>query len=286
VVSLSRSFFRCRLPAIALSAALLSGVEPASAQTLPSISFKETEPELKAKLFTLTDTAFHTFDRVYKKSGMVGLAEAVQKCFVSIKPADNAAKSLYCVQLDALAYTDDTSQGFPEDLRTPYFTDLAESQRRHKYLTAVVGDERMPAMGRVLQTIETLVIERELGPAPKAEAGSSDPQNGATGLQYSPDAVIVFPDWSRRPTPAELASVYPERARRAHQDGQAVLHCRIDENGVPRDCSVAVEQPEGWGFGEAAVRATRFMLMTPKLVDGHPVGDGTATIPIAFQAPR
>jgi protein TonB len=93
---------------------------------------------------------------------------------------------------------------------------------------------------------------------------------------------VVRPDWRRLPTPDQLARVYPERAKRMGITGQATLSCLVGADGGVRDCRVTAETPAGQGFGEAAMKLTRYFQMRPQTVDGTPVEGGRVQVPIRF----
>lgn len=79
---------------------------------------------------------------------------------------------------------------------------------------------------------------------------------------------ITNPRWLRRPQ--NLASYYPRRAVARNIAGQVMLDCLVDTNGA-LNCSVILETPANWGFGEAALRIARDHRMVPATRDGQAV---------------
>lgn len=95
-------------------------------------------------------------------------------------------------------------------------------------------------------------------------------------------AVISNPQWIERPRGADLVELYPARAVRAGREGRVVLDCIVRADGRVQ-CSVESEDPPGFGFGEASLRASRLFRMSPQLEDGKPSEGGRVRVPITWQ---
>lgn len=61
--------------------------------------------------------------------------------------------------------------------------------------------------------------------------------------------------WSRFPDSAVLLEYYPARAMDAEVEGTATLACTVRDTKGRVKCEVMSEDPRGYGFGDAAVRA-------------------------------
>jgi protein TonB len=96
-------------------------------------------------------------------------------------------------------------------------------------------------------------------------------------------SVITRPDWLRQPSADQLAREYPDRALRLDREGRVQLSCTVAADGKVNNCSVTSETPTGMGFGEAALKLTRYFQMRPQTVDGAPVGGAKVNIGIPFK---
>lgn len=106
----------------------------------------------------------------------------------------------------------------------------------------------------------------------------------------APEAIkraVLQPRWIRGPDPAKVLAIYPEAAIAAGvKTGLGVAECTIARDGSLTACKVAREDPQGLGFGLAAVSVAMVMRMSPWTEDGGPVDGGKIKLPVRFnQAP-
>jgi periplasmic protein TonB len=65
--------------------------------------------------------------------------------------------------------------------------------------------------------------------------------------------------------------VYPNRARSAGKEGYADVEFTVSRTGAVVDPAVIGEDPEGWGFGDAAVKTVLKWRYQAKVENGQPV---------------
>lgn len=137
-----------------------------------------------------------------------------------------------------------------------------------------------PAANDVPTTVQTLPVEpkperaESVGAVASLDTPRFDPP--------APDPVIRNPTWLKLPGAREFARFYPDREMRMETEGKAVLNCQVTATGSVTGCKVASQFPANSGFGEAALKLSRYFVMSPRTVDGQPVEGGQVSIPIAF----
>lgn len=95
-------------------------------------------------------------------------------------------------------------------------------------------------------------------------------------------AVIRNPSWVTRPTAAQLARLYPDRAAERGVRGAVTMECRVAAQGSVNGCVVLRESPTGYGFGEAALASTRYFRLNPRTIDGQAIEGARVHIPMGF----
>lgn len=107
-------------------------------------------------------------------------------------------------------------------------------------------------------------------------------QSDIAALKTS-NAATTFPGhgphaaWISPPRPA-----FPSRAAEKGATGTAVVACMVLANGGLIDCAVVAEQPQGLGFGEAALKSLDQARLEPVLYKGIPTPGGPLYIPFRF----
>jgi TonB family protein len=92
--------------------------------------------------------------------------------------------------------------------------------------------------------------------------------------------------WSVKPTGNDFAHVYPAAAEARDIEGAAVIQCVINGELRLENCAVVGEQPQGLGFGEAALALGKIFIASMKTKDGTAATGGVVRIPIRFQLPH
>jgi hypothetical protein len=104
---------------------------------------------------------------------------------------------------------------------------------------------------------------------------------GVAPLNTTP--IVLDPPWTRVPTQAEVASVWPKGAA-GLPSGQAALRCVLAKTGQLRSCDVISEEPRGKGFGRAAQDLSKLFQVNVAPDDKH-LRDYKVDVPFRFRDP-
>lgn len=92
---------------------------------------------------------------------------------------------------------------------------------------------------------------------------------------------LTAPEWRRRPTANQAASVFPAKAARAGLNtGRAVIDCTVQTDGTLKACRTVSEDPPGQDFGASALALAAYMEVTPWSQDGRPTDGAHIQMPI------
>lgn len=91
-------------------------------------------------------------------------------------------------------------------------------------------------------------------------------------------------DWLWRPFPQQLDRFFPERAMRQEVGGAATVSCTAEVDRKLTGCQMVSESPEGFGFGDATIRASRLFLFIPAVINGQFVSS-QVRLPITWSPP-
>jgi protein TonB len=94
------------------------------------------------------------------------------------------------------------------------------------------------------------------------------------------------PEWVRKPEANSLSRYYPVKAQFKDADGRALVECRIGSGGILTSCVVVEETPAGFGFGEAALNATKDCLLSETTSTGQPALGLKVRVPFRFGISR
>jgi TonB family protein len=98
--------------------------------------------------------------------------------------------------------------------------------------------------------------------------------------------VVGKPEWAQLPDAVDVAAGYPAEALAAHVAvGHVTLDCAVGLGGRLQDCAIATQNPDGLGFGRAALALSKQFRVSPWTEEGLPTGGGRITVPIRFEAP-
>ncbi|WP_372783665.1 hypothetical protein [Phenylobacterium sp.] len=94
-------------------------------------------------------------------------------------------------------------------------------------------------------------------------------------------------DWMRLPSGEDLLRYYPAGALQQRIEGRATISCAVDLRGRFHDCRQIGEDPQGLGFGDAAVKmAPLYKLAVRRSAEGEIAPATPVTFEVRFPPPR
>lgn len=112
---------------------------------------------------------------------------------------------------------------------------------------------------------------------PDSDIASAHPTD-AEGNDRLPVIRYIAPRWVTPPRP----DFPPEAIRAGIPSASVVLECSAAATGELRQCRVAEEQPEGFGFGAAALEAASAAQVSPAQIEDAPT-DATIRFRTQFE---
>lgn len=98
----------------------------------------------------------------------------------------------------------------------------------------------------------------------------------------APSPALTNATFLERPDGRDFARYYPGNALRRGVGGRVVLDCSVAASGR-LNCSVASEEPAGWGFGDASLRAAQHFRVAPATADGQATSGGRLRVPMTWR---
>ncbi len=123
---------------------------------------------------------------------------------------------------------------------------------------------------------QQVAIDESAPPTPTFEFVSETPP-------APPSPFMTGATFLERPTGRDFIRYFPERALERGITGRVVLDCTVGADGRV-GCSVASEDPAGWGFGDASLRAARHFRVAPATSDGRATSGGRLRVPMTWRA--
>jgi TonB family protein len=105
----------------------------------------------------------------------------------------------------------------------------------------------------------------------------------ASASTQDSDEIVVTarrPVWAQMPSARRLSAMYPATALERGREGEASLHCTVQDRGA-LDCVQVSETSRG--FGHAAMRVARTLRHAPTLSDGREAAGTPVNLRVVFR---
>lgn len=123
-------------------------------------------------------------------------------------------------------------------------------------------------------------------PTPADDTAVTTPDFSAPSTDAAPPSppapIYLNAAFVEQPNGRDFARLYPRRALERGVGGRVVLDCTVAATGR-LSCAVGSEDPTGWGFGEASLRAAQQFRVAPATADGRPTSGGRLRVPMSWQ---
>jgi TonB family protein len=119
-------------------------------------------------------------------------------------------------------------------------------------------------------------------PIPEATIGIT-PESATTEASEEDEIVVTAPRrpiWISTPSAQRLSALYPERALERGREGEALLHCLVEDGGALR-CEET--SATAGGFGAAAMRVARTFRHAPTLANGASATGSPLNLRVVFR---
>ncbi|WP_395645923.1 TonB family protein [Terricaulis sp.] len=160
---------------------------------------------------------------------------------------------------------------------------LEEQSRIAETATADESAEAAPAATRTATPRRTAAVQATEVPEETIGITPVSAVVNDTGETNSDEIVVTAPRrpvWSQTPTARRLSALYPERALSRGREGEARLHCVVQDGGA-LGCETVSATPGG--FGNAALRVARTFRHAPQLSDGSDAVGSPVNLRVVFQ---
>ncbi|WP_339915316.1 energy transducer TonB [uncultured Brevundimonas sp.] len=127
-------------------------------------------------------------------------------------------------------------------------------------------------------------VSDKASPTPDMGQGGEGTGTGSgRGAGDGPGSGGTGPQFLRGPSQRDILSVVPPEARRARQAGRSTISCLMRADTRLEGCRIVSETPEGFNFGQAALRASVFFRFRPPTsADGRVVEGQRVTVNVQF----
>jgi len=157
-------------------------------------------------------------------------------------------------------------------------------------LESCASVSELPTGQAFVRAANSLINDFRLPPAKKGESYNDlrvdVPFDFRDPSQASPPVEIHDPVWIKQIKPDSITALFPAAAIKAgYKVGRASVECTVAADGTLSGCATATEDPDGFGFGEAAMEVASVMQMSPWTKQGAPAEGARINLPIKFVLP-